>query len=146
MTRFTSPEYFRIGHDIVEPLSIEVPKDSSLENNDMIFYFFAGIGDARYFYATIIDLHESGKRITAPPRKYHFIANDLNICSLTRDLIIWTLIDELSALDHDSDQGLMVLTTIFFIYRPIIMPGYVYRLLCTTMEAILVKLDRVCII
>ncbi|KAF7861588.1 uncharacterized protein EAF02_010542 [Botrytis sinoallii] len=138
---FTSPECFRIGNDVAEPLSVEVPKDS-LKKGDIISFFFAGIGDARHLYATIIDLHESGNRTTATPRKYHFVANDLNICSLTRNLIIWTLLDELSALDHGSDQGLMVLTTIFSIYRPIIMPGYVYKLLCTTMEAILAKLDK----
>ncbi|KAF7910582.1 hypothetical protein EAE99_011200 [Botrytis elliptica] len=138
---FTSPEYFRIGNDVAEPLSVEVPKDS-LKKGDIISFFFAGIGDARHLYATIIDLHESGNKTTATPRKYHFVANDLNMCSLTRNLIIWTLLDELSALDHGSDQGLMVLTTIFFIYRPIIMPGYVYKFLCATMEAILAKLDK----
>ncbi|TGO77146.1 hypothetical protein BELL_0121g00190 [Botrytis elliptica] len=142
LDKFTSPEYFRIGNDVAEPLSVEVPKDS-LKKGDIISFFFAGIGDARHLYATIIDLHESGNKTTATPRKYHFVANDLNMCSLTRNLIIWTLLDELSALDHGSDQGLMVLTTIFFIYRPIIMPGYVYKFLCATMEAILAKLDKV---
>ncbi|KAF5872319.1 uncharacterized protein Bfra_005676 [Botrytis fragariae] len=66
MTKYTSPEYFRVGNDVAEPFSVEILKDFPLDKGGMVSLFFAGGGDARYLYATIIDLHESGKRIMPP--------------------------------------------------------------------------------
>ncbi|KAF7947547.1 hypothetical protein EAE96_008633 [Botrytis aclada] len=90
----------------------------------------------------MIDLHASEKKGIAPPRKYHFVANDINKCVLTRDLIIWKLLDNLSILSHDSNDGIMVLATIFFIYEANIMPNYIHEYLHETMEKIIVKLQE----
>lgn len=106
-------------------------------------FFFADIGDARHLYATMIDLHASEKKGTAPLRKYHFVATDINKCALTRDLVTWKLIDDLSILSHDSNEGMVILATIFFIYEANIMPNYIYEYLRMVMEKILGFLQKV---
>ncbi|KAJ8067787.1 hypothetical protein OCU04_003385 [Sclerotinia nivalis] len=139
---YTTMDYFTVGHDIAESVFNDLPQNFPREDDKTMSFFLGGIGDARHFYATMIDLHASEKKGIAPRRKYHFVANDLNKCALTRDLIIWKLLDELSTLAHDSDQGLMALATIFFIYESYLIPKYIHENLRAIMENILVILEK----
>ncbi|TGO68988.1 hypothetical protein BOTNAR_0017g00340 [Botryotinia narcissicola] len=139
----TTTEYFTVGHDVPESLSYELMQKLRRDGKDRtLSFFFGGIGDARNLYTTMIDLHASEKKGIAPLRKYHFVANDINKCALTRNLIIWKLLDDLSTLSHDSDEGMMALATIFFIYEANIMPNYIHEYLSAIMEKILVILQE----
>lgn len=143
-SRLTTTEYLTVGHDVPKSLSRElVQKLPRNEKDRKMSFFFADIGDARHLYATMIDLHASEKKGTAPLRKYHFVATDINKCALTRDLVTWKLIDDLSILSHDSNEGMVILATIFFIYEANIMPNYIYEYLRMVMEKILGFLQKV---
>ncbi|APA12848.1 hypothetical protein sscle_10g076180 [Sclerotinia sclerotiorum 1980 UF-70] len=139
---YTTTDYFTVGHDVAESLFNVLLQDFPRKNNKTMLFFLGGIGDSRNLYATMIDLHTSEKKGVASRRNYHFVANGHNKCALTRNLIIWKLLDELSTLAHDSDQGLMALATIFFIYESYLMPKYIHGNLRRIMENILVSLEK----
>ncbi|QSZ28722.1 hypothetical protein DSL72_003224 [Monilinia vaccinii-corymbosi] len=134
--------YFPVGNDHAASLYHDLFERFPRENDKTISFFLGGVGDARNLYATMIGLHQSERNGGAPRRKYRFVANDINRCALTRDLIIWTLLEELSTLEQDSDHRLMALATIFFIYESNIMPKYIHDNLRAIMEKILVSLNK----
>lgn len=114
--------------------------DASIEKSnskdEVISFFFGGIGDARHLYRTITHIAEfemNGSK-QAPTRRYHFTIHDINKCAITRDLIILMLLEDLSRLDHYSDEALIILTTLYYTYISPMMPRYAFDQLHKTID------------
>jgi len=65
------------------------------KDDKSISFFFASIGDARDLYKTIIDIADKENSGKAPRKEHHFTVNDINKGALTRDLVIWMLLEDL---------------------------------------------------
>ncbi|KAE8445338.1 hypothetical protein EG329_013460 [Mollisiaceae sp. DMI_Dod_QoI] len=120
-------EYFTVGHDVVTSLFGD---DGIFEKyspqSKTVSFFFGGVGDARNMYQTISVINELELSGKLPRRRYHFTLNDIHKAALARDLIICILLDDLSKLDENSDESLMILNTIFFIFVSTMMPKYAF--------------------
>ncbi|KUJ24365.1 uncharacterized protein LY89DRAFT_19491 [Mollisia scopiformis] len=84
--------------------------------------FFGGIGDARNLLRTIIDVAEYDRRPHSQKKSYHFTIVDINTCAITRDMILFMMLDEFSGQEPKSDEALETLSTIFYIYIATLMP------------------------
>jgi hypothetical protein len=89
--------------------------------DDLISFFLAGVGDARNMFRTIIGILEVEKTTT---KRYHFTINDINKYALTRDLLVFMLIEELLDVQKGTDEHMEVLSTVYFIYVGVIIPQY----------------------
>jgi len=130
-------EYFTVGHDCATSQFDAALCDGSTQ--DAISIFFAGIGDARHFYATIADIarHERNSK-KVPKRKYHFTVLDLKAPAIARDLIILDLLIKLSKIqDKTLPEWTDTLTAIYFIFATPIVPGHVYETLQRTVQEII---------
>lgn len=74
-----------------------------------------GLGDGRHMLRSFIEIARNEKDGLVPKKRCHFNANDVNPYALGRDTIIWMLVDELSKLEVETDECVLLLTTIFFI-------------------------------
>jgi hypothetical protein len=149
-SRRTSLEFYHVGHDqafnMYDPrtdqfrerellkaaakrkktiaASAEIANEvTQPENNqdEPVSFFLAGAGDARNMFRTIIGILEVEN---SKSKRYHFTINDINKCALTRDLLVFMLIEELLDLQNGTDEYMEVLSTIYFIYVAVIIPQY----------------------
>lgn len=95
---------------------------------------------------TIVDIGEHEKKRKGPSRKYHFVINDINKCVLARDLVIFTLLNELKDLDprlddwgvvRGSELGLEILATLCYVYIATMMPKFVFDHLRRVIDRVL---------
>ena len=130
-SRFLHLVYYGVGHDDASSLCGEVlMKERALEKpNARVSLFFAGIGDARNLFATLVDIMKQEKRSKACRHlRYHFTLNDVKAPTLARDLLILLLLDELAQMtDYSSGAAREVLATIFFTFIGTIVPAYVFK-------------------
>ena len=123
-------EYYTVGHDDALPiydLSLALRKTMDKSDNNLSF-FFAGIGDARHLYTTMIEIMDKetafggGRDV-----HYHFTLNDIKAPVFARSLIIFLLLNELAQMtDYSSEAAGKTLATIFFTFIGTIMPPYVF--------------------
>lgn len=88
---------------------------------------FAGIGDARNLFRTLIDVADHERRLDSPKRDYHFTIIDINKCTITRNLIVLILLDELAGHDEGSDEALALLSTLYYVFIAPLIPRYAFR-------------------
>ncbi|TGO88327.1 hypothetical protein BPOR_0169g00060 [Botrytis porri] len=118
-------DYVTVGHDNAkslfnESLALQIPA------GETISFFNSGLGDARHFLASLISIAHEEAKGEIPKRRYHFTLNDINKYALTRDLIIFSLLDKLSRLEeYQIFQSVYILNTIYFIYAACLMPPWV---------------------
>ena len=104
---------------------------------------FCGVGDARHFYATLARIHDHTKsRPQLASKKYHFTLLDLKPSMLARDLIIFSMLDDISRLSKDSPAEIDTLLTLFYTWSGFIMPAHAIERLQKTIDQILVGIDR----
>lgn len=102
-----------------------------------VSFLFGGIGDSRHMLCTIIEiakLEEASKKV------YHFTVNDINNYAITRDLIIWMLIRDLSETVGDSDEATLIINTLIFVYFGTMMPDRAFERLHQTIDEALAAL------
>ncbi|CAG8971364.1 hypothetical protein HYALB_00006913 [Hymenoscyphus albidus] len=151
-------ECFHVGHDdaytmwdaptenILEKWTAKMKEEESgvdvdekaIAKRELISFLFVGIGDARNMLRTIIGIAEVEKTKT---KKYHFTINDINKCALTRDLVVFMLLEDLSQLDPESEEHTEVLTTIYFIYLAPMIPRFVFERMQQTIDKALSALQ-----
>ena len=138
-TLISGCEYFTIGHDDAEA---QVNRKMMTESNEPLSFFFGGIGDARHLFATIImlrDIERDTKQRTQ--RQYHFTINDLKAGALARDLVILSLLSDLTeAADKDTEK-LEIKTTLFLVYIAAVMPVYAHKRLQSNIRRIISALE-----
>ncbi len=111
----------------------------SVSSESQASFFFGGVGDARHLYATLIGIATREQaRPDLPEKKYHFTINDIKAPAIARDFLVLLLLHDLSELqDLSSDEGTLILATLFYLFLAPIMPGYVFdRLQRTVSDAI----------
>lgn len=122
----SSTEYYTLGHDVMQSLW-DPSIIQTYQAEETTALFFAGIGDARNLYATILSIesHEAQTSETAK-QKYHFTINDTKPPVIARDLIIFMLLDDLKeVVNFESNAASLVLSTLNYIFHSIIMPRVV---------------------
>jgi hypothetical protein len=98
---------------------------------------FAGIGDARNLYATLMLITES--ELKAPSnRTFRITVNDIKPHAIARNLVIWLLLDELA---NNDEQSLEIINAVFFIFSAAIMPAGAYGWLQNTIIKAITALD-----
>ncbi|CAD0111639.1 unnamed protein product [Aureobasidium uvarum] len=98
-------------------------------------WLFAGIGDARNFFATLIPLISSEEKGEAPSsRHFHFTLIDLNATAIARVLIMLHLLDQ-----TDDTEALACMIYVFGSY---VMPSFAYEKLQQTISALIDGLQR----
>lgn len=132
-------EYYAIGHDKAEAQIDRqmIPKAPS----EPLSFLFAGIGDARHMYDTLISIRAFEKGDPAPDqRHYHFTINDIKAGALARDLVVLEL---LARLGEATDDALKteILSTIFFVYIGVVMPVHVYERLQAAITRVIDSLN-----
>lgn len=139
-TLTSNTEYYTVGHD---KACSQVDASMLDKKNSPVSLFFGGIGDARNLYATLIDIvrleRSSHSRKT---RTYHATINDIKANALVRDLVVFYLLDDLSALKGcKSEKRAQLLETIFFLYVGAIVPKYVSDRIQHTISRVILALQ-----
>ncbi|KAM0151843.1 hypothetical protein ACHAQE_008348 [Botrytis cinerea] len=116
-------DYVPIGHDDAkslfdETLALRVPV------GETISFFNSGLGDARHFLASLISIAHEEAKGKIPKRRFHFTLNDINKHVLTRDLIIFCLLDKLSR-ENRMFESVNILNTIYLIFAACLLPKWV---------------------
>lgn len=144
MPRDETRECFPIEENVPESLFYALFSHSAAVEDRKISFFLGGTGDARSLFATLLHLLESEKEGIAHSQKYHFVANDRNIFALTKLIIIWKFLTDLSKSGPVSERGRRTLDAILFICGSRIVPRYIYSMLRDAMERILGLISKVC--
>ena len=130
-TRETEPEYYPVGHDYPSP-ELDEPM---LDLKQDLSWLFAGIGDARNFFATLIHLRSKLRiRGAHDSKRFHFTLLDLKAAAIAKILIMLHLLDQ----THDTEA----LACVVYVYGSLIMPGFAYNRLQQTIIALMQKLRK----
>lgn len=107
-------------------------------SDPIVSYLFGGFGDARHLYKTLLDIVRHEKTGQVLQKKYHFTIVDINFYALSRDLIMFMLLQELSEQDDlESDGSLRIVCTIYYIYISAWMPASFFDHLQRTISSAL---------
>ena len=88
-------------------------------------------------------MHVADYEQTSEPestRRYHFAINDIMASTLAKNLVIFYMLQDLTASEENFDKSL-TLATIFYVFCSQIMPPFAYNHLQTTIKAIIRALD-----
>ena len=142
--RFESHEYYVVGHDTAKSLFEESILDYGGRVPGPISFFFAGIGDGRHMFATLLHIAAVEKKSSSKTTQtYHFTINDLKAAVLARDLIICMLLQDLSELlEEPIVARSRILCTLFFVYSSRLMPKSSFAHLQEVIERALAALDK----
>lgn len=137
-TLISGCEYYTVGHDQAEA---QVNRKMMTESGEPLSFFFGGIGDARHFFATIITLRALERDTQQlAQRQYHFTINDLKAGALARDLVILSLLSDLTEVAKKNTEKLEIETTLFLVYIAAIMPVYAYKRLQSNIRRVIAAL------
>ena len=138
-TLISGCEYYTIGHDNAEA---QVNHKMMTESSEPLSFFFGGIGDARHLFATLITLRALERDTQQlAQRQYHFTINDLKAGALARDLVILSLLSDLTEAADQNTEKLEIKTTLFLVYIAAIMPIYAYKRLQSSIRRVIAALE-----
>jgi hypothetical protein len=80
--------------------------------------------DCRHVLETLIEIVDQEKNKKLSPKRYHFTTNDIHNSIVARNLVVWALLEELSTLEQGTDDAIVLLTTIFFVFVGNMMPKH----------------------
>ncbi|KAL8633683.1 hypothetical protein Q9189_000631 [Teloschistes chrysophthalmus] len=114
-------EFYVVGHDEARPQVDSQMFDSSEKS---ISIFFAGIGDARNLYATLLKVDQLEQKDSSNrSRRYHLTINDIKAEALARDLLVLFLLTELDGIgESEETERTEALATLFFLYIAPVVP------------------------
>jgi Domain of unknown function (DUF4470) len=111
--------------------------DANTPRDQEISLLFAGVGDARNLYATLVLITEF--ELKAPSKRtFRITVNDIKPHVIARNLVIWLLLDELARNEEDS---LEISNGVFFIFCSAIMPAGAYGWLQSTISKAIKALE-----
>jgi hypothetical protein len=82
----STPEYYHFGHDNSRS-TYDKALVSSTEDGASVSLFFAGIGDERHLYGTVMGI-AAQEMNTKSQRSFRTVANNIILCAVTRNLVI----------------------------------------------------------
>ncbi|KAK8851162.1 hypothetical protein PGQ11_013641 [Apiospora arundinis] len=116
------PEYYSVGHDDPEP---EFNLEMANSKQDDYSFLFAGVGDARNLFATLITI---GSMATSNPalssNKFHFTLLDIKPSVFARDLLIFRLL--LDTKHKSKIKASETLAVISYLFTASTMPAWAY--------------------
>lgn len=117
----TEPEYYPVGHDSAEPDA----EKRMLALKQSLSWLFAGIGDARNLFSTLIFLEgESLHHGTHESNWFHLTLIDLKPAAMAKILIM------LHLLEQSEDMEAVACTV--YVHGSLIMPSFAYTRLQQT--------------
>ncbi|KAK6860450.1 hypothetical protein PG995_004086 [Apiospora arundinis] len=130
------PEYYSVGHDDPEP---EFNLEMANSKQDDYSFLFAGVGDARNLFATLITI---GSMATSNPalssKKFHFTLLDIKPSVFARDLLIFRLLLDTK---HESKvKASETLAVISYLFTASTMPAWAYSRAQTAISGLLREL------
>eukprot|EP01133_Synstelium_polycarpum_P007912 gene7912-9290_t len=162
-------EYYTIGHDHAmsallawwsEPTQIRPePKDGicvrmqekitdriMFKQHNHLSFFFGGVGDARHVILTLADANRQIDTAVPKEMSLHLTLNDIHASPLSRDLIIFSLLEEmgrartLDVVYKDHAVGNLA-TLLYYIYIGVVMPPAIYDILMARIDLLLAQGD-----
>lgn len=111
------------------------------KSKQSLAFLFGGIGGARNLYATIIEIDRLERNSRDRKKTYQATINDVKANALTRDLVMFYLLDESSAMENSRmDTRTEVSTTMFYLFAGAIMPRAVSVCIRATMHRVITAL------
>ncbi|KAA1474604.1 hypothetical protein DENSPDRAFT_824616 [Dentipellis sp. KUC8613] len=131
-------EFYKIGQD--PPLSIihfwdpqdQDPIDlKTLSNKNLseLAFLFGGVGDARHVFGSLTGLHQAYQGLDdekCDNLKVHLTLLDIQPAALTRDLIMFMLVDELVSNDVDKETEAEIQACLLYVFFGTVMPSYCF--------------------
>ncbi|KAJ7607618.1 hypothetical protein DFH06DRAFT_1111847 [Mycena polygramma] len=152
---FSSCEYFCISHDDVQSMlenSLNPGSTAGMDSIDLVnlpinrlpelAFLFGGVGDARHVFGTLIDLHETSRRMNQNRRsalRVHITLLDIKEHALARDLVVMVLLSKIMTC-AETTAKLELQATVFYVYTAMVMPEYCHKRFCNTVAEIQAKL------
>ncbi|KAI1766876.1 hypothetical protein GGR53DRAFT_528115 [Hypoxylon sp. FL1150] len=126
-------DYFPTGNDNAESVyTRELAKSAS--NDPVLSLMFCGIGDARNLFQTVIGYNSSTKGAKGT-QKLHITMLDINPAIIARDLIIFSLVNEVTSANPASRD--VILLSLSYLYCTEIVPPFVWTKLQETIVNLL---------
>lgn len=122
------PEYYTVGHDAPESL---YDRELLGCDRDKISLLFAGVGDGRNLFQTLMEIGMDAKNGKLPSKKsFHLTAVDIKPAVIARDLLFFLMLDHLSAREGiDAMIATGELHLFYYTFISPIMPAVMYGLL-----------------
>ncbi|KAI9929695.1 hypothetical protein AWENTII_009458 [Aspergillus wentii] len=138
----TNRECYNLGHDNLQPLL----EESVIMDEYDVSVFLGGVGDARnlngtWFLFNIFE--EASKRVTGiSSKKYHFTINDIKPVVLARNLVLFSMLDDLAVNTHLSEiERLERLSIVYYVFATQIMPRFAFDHLYKVIDSIIETLE-----
>ena len=107
-----------------------------------ISILYAGVGDARHLYATLLAISKSETRTGKNVTSVHITMNDIQAPTIARILIILSLLQQFTETSHSADDSrTMILITIIFGYCGHVMPPCATNYLQRTISGLIKELN-----
>ncbi|KAJ7777182.1 hypothetical protein B0H16DRAFT_1360889 [Mycena metata] len=148
-------QYWNIGQDPLMSLiddwgpGYKIPvnvQNMSDEEASCLAFLFGGVGDARHVYSTLVGLHRAHQKMDEKRQgafRVHITLLDIHPGPLARDLCMLLLLDEMVTTDEDPIVKAELLSTMFYTFAGVVMPGYCYSRLARVMDDLKLSLEGV---
>ncbi|KAI1498753.1 hypothetical protein F5X99DRAFT_431519 [Biscogniauxia marginata] len=128
------PEFYPIGHDDAMP---EYDSQMAKLPHGQLAWLFAGIGDARHFYKTLSEIVSQELMELTKKSRLHFTLLDLKPAAIARNLLVFELLSEYSAVALDETMACII-----YVYASQIMPPFAYREMQKALSSVIRKLEE----
>ncbi|KAJ7222756.1 hypothetical protein B0H12DRAFT_1241063 [Mycena haematopus] len=153
-------EYYTISHDDISSI---LQKSSEFEDSSLtgeedsidlkalskaklsyLAFLFAGVGDARHVFGTVITLYEMYPRLSANQRKalkVHITLLDIKEHALARDLVVMFLLSKIMSCT-DAIEKVELQATLFYLYTALVIPRYCYDRFSNVVKEMQVRISQ----
>ncbi|KAK8016834.1 hypothetical protein PG993_015023 [Apiospora rasikravindrae] len=137
LCRQDEPEYYSVGHDDPEP---EFNHEMANWKQDDYSFLFAGIGDARNLFATLITIGSlTASNPSLMSKKFHFALLDIKPAVFARDFLMFRLL--LDTRQEPSAKASETLVALSYLYTASTMPTWAYSRVQTAIKDLLGELQ-----
>lgn len=137
LLRQDEPEYYSVGHDDPEP---EFNLQMANSTQDDYSFLFAGIGDARNLFATLITIGAlTASNSSLRSKKFHFTLLDIKPAVFARDFLMFRLL--LDTKRETSKKAAETLVALSYLFTAATMPTWVYSRVQTAIIDLLGELE-----
>lgn len=92
---------------------------------ERVAFMFAGVGDARNLFATLIDIAKREQKGKIEPIRYHFNLVDIQPAAIARVLLVLMLLRRLATAANASSRDKIGMA-LFYVYSTVVMPPTEY--------------------
>lgn len=134
--------YFACGHDIPESQYGSTLQETT-KDADVVSIMFCGIGDARNMLQTMVHYFMEGPQSSESDQRLHFTILDFKPAILARDLILFSLLDDIALAIDSQDPSLFEMLSVGgYFYATQVMPAYASNRIEAIIKRLLDSFDR----